>query len=200
MTSQDSDLRDRRAADLAVDFYNLCLRIAEKRGIVVVPSRAQFYELAVRYLIDAERFSADEPDGVRPSKHVGFIAFWIRKLKPIGFAYSADGDEIVDINEQFALFVAFEMLSDFARASQIIIHDIDADTNRTLVYDEKRFRRCIDRFCGQKVDLNGIAMFDRLVRDLRFRTFGPHHLVHLFDQFVFWMFSDSRRRAMATVG
>ncbi|WP_448202631.1 hypothetical protein [Azospirillum sp. sgz302134] len=205
MAVTDADLRrGSRAADLAVHFHNLALRILDARGIEATLSRASFFDVADRYLVDAERFSAEEPDGVRPSKHVGYIAFWIRKLKPLSNAVvdtESEKDaahsglkEIVDINEQMAIWMAFEQLRDFAQAQEIEVHDGASGTDYKLIYTERLFRICVDRFCEQKVDVNGSNMFDRLVRDLRYRTFGPHHLVHIFDQFVFSMFVEGRKR------
>jgi hypothetical protein len=35
------------------------------------------------------------------------------------------------------------------------------------------------------LDLNGKTVMDKLIYDMRYRPFGPHHLVHIFDQFIF---------------
>ncbi|HYD32760.1 MAG TPA: hypothetical protein VEB64_18105 [Azospirillaceae bacterium] len=162
-------------------------------------SKALFFDLADRWCHDIGKISARDTDGVRPSKHAAFLAFWMRKIKPISRAYrfsdilksEATGkpipywSEVVTINEQVAIRLAFQWLAQFAKQGKLLVHDSDSGKESPVVYDEDRFKRRVAQFCGRKVSLDGRTVLEILVDDMRYRTFGPHHLAQLFDQFVF---------------
>lgn len=167
-------------------------------------SKAQLYDVAWRWKIDMNRISKSAKSGVRPAKHSAYLAFWIRKLKPISRAYylhdiksamtannSIDPTkEIIDINERAAIRMAFAYLAGFGKAGKIIIHDTSDDKFLALKYEDLKYRESVDAYLKKKLGLNGMTVSEKLIDDMRYRSFGPHHLVHIFDQFVFGLRSE----------
>lgn len=174
-------------------------------------SRAVVYDVMDRWNYDMRRILANNSSGVRPSKHVAFLAFWIRKLKPVshavparsgdipdGMRYSSADSEILGINEHLAIWLAFERLENFVRNGKVEVADRKTGNPRVITYDKDKFSTAVAEFCGQRLSPGGKTVIEVLVEDMRYRTFGPHHLVHLFDQFVFALGNDGFSRDNGT--
>jgi hypothetical protein len=167
-------------------------------------SKAQLYDIAWRWKIDMNRISRSAKSGVRPAKHSAYLAFWIRKLKPISQAYflrdiksalaaksSVDPTrEIIDINERAAIRMAFSYLGGFGKAGKIVIHNASDDKFLALKYEDSKYRQSVESYLNKKLGINGMTVSEKLIDDMRYRSFGPHHLVHIFDQFVFGLRSE----------
>lgn len=162
-------------------------------------SKALFFDIAKHWGDDIKFISDQDSDGIRPAKYAAYLAFWFRKLKPISFAYYYDDIqaarregipldpilEIVDINERLAIKVSFECLSGFVKEDKAVVHEGWDEAARTVCYDKEKYRQQVINFCSRKLGVDGDTVSGVLIRDMRYRTFGAHHLVHLFDQFMF---------------
>lgn len=162
-------------------------------------SKGLFYDAALHWKADMDRLRKADDKGIRPAKHVAYLAFWIRKIKPITDAYKVEAvrnyktqgravpaeEEITDINERVAIRLAFEHLAGFARNGELLFHDETQGEDRRITYNKQKFRDAVKRYSQQKLGVDGKCVLDTLIHDMRYRAFGPHHLVHIFDQFVF---------------
>lgn len=184
---------------LACSLYSGSVNILKEMRVRANLSKALFFDAALHWLGDSARLMAREPKGIRPAKHVAYLAFWIRKIKPISRAYpvavwaaAANAGtlpdptyEIVDINERLAIKYAFEVLADFSKNEKVTIHTSGEDDAHSLKYNEGLYKDFVTKYCEQKLGNSGKTVFETLVHNMRYRTFGPHHLVHIFDQVVF---------------
>lgn len=146
--------------------------------------------------------------GIRPAKHAAYIAFWMRKIKPISHAYDADiwnkhkgcppsVKEIEDINEIIAVNLAFEFLLRSNQNKLLKIHKGEGSDSGDypIHYNNACFIRVMNEFCHQKLANDGKCVLDTIINDMRYRTFGPHHLAHWFDQFVFRLSTEADKDA-----
>ena len=191
---------DEKMASLAMRLQQMTSRLLIQDFKVKADlSKALFFDIARPWGNDIELISDQDSDGIRPAKYVAYLAFWYRKIKPISFAYNfsdieaarangfppAPALEIVDINERLAIKVAFELLSDYVKAGKAIVHDGSNEDGYVVHYDPEGYRAAVMNFCSRKLGVDGDTVSGVLIRDMRYRSFGAHHLVHLFDQFVF---------------
>lgn len=185
-------------AKLAVLIQRLSSRILmDSLNVRADISKALCYDVALHWLHDIERLRRDGDDTIRPAKHVAYMAFWFRKLKPLSNAYhlrdilqagahpAPPTREILNVNERVAIWIAFEQLSDFAEAGNLVL----CGTPDTVYpYDPEKFRKAVERYRNQKLGPQGKTVLEALLYDMRYKAFGPQHLVHIFDQFVFNLF------------
>lgn len=152
-------------------------------------------------LVQSVRIPTDgiPPDaGIRPAKYVGFIAFWVRKLKPISRAfkhadivkqqgrYKVDSaKEVRHINELVAIKLAVEVLREFLEANLVTVPNAPGSKPTMIEWNPEAYEAELKSFFDQKLGPDGMSVIESLLYDMRYRTFGPHHLVHLFDQLVF---------------
>lgn len=170
-------------------------------GVNAKLSNALFYDLALHLQEDIKRQEpVAENNGTRPAKFAAYLAFWLRKVKPVSNAFYVSTaqkyggrppvyEEIVDINEKLAIRLAFTYLRAFNEMGDLKIHVDGRD--RKIRYDKAIFRKEVRDFCHQKLGNDGKDVLETLITDMRYRTFGPHHLEHLFDQFVFRLYSKA---------
>ena len=135
---------------------------------------------------------------VHQSKHIAYVAFWIRKLKPVDSsfpitevseAFSSNREidptqEVRDINERICLWYMYRLL----RAA-IIAGQVEPPSGMTVDEFLPKLDRVFLKFrkepAGEPTPEEPAAWpvlkdrFDAHVYDMRYRTFGPHHLVHL---------------------
>lgn len=146
-------------------------------------------EVVVHFWRDIERLYAIHHEQVNATKSCSYISFWVRKLKPISDAYpttaisnlSDEGvpphfAEITDINEQVAVFLALRVLRN-AIEEYGAISVVDMACGAILDI----FDRVTDAYLTSEVEDN-LSMglrFEMIVYDMRFRTYGPHHLTHI---------------------
>jgi hypothetical protein len=166
------------------------------RQIKAVVSKSLLNDVALRWKLDTARTEADH---IRPAEYAAHLAFWIKKLKPISQAYHLrdveaariegipvnPSMEIIDINEQAAIRLAFVHLAGCAKKDQVTIHDKASGEFCTLNYDDQMYKASVQKFLNQKLSLNGNSVGDKLIEDMRYRSFDTHHFVYMFDQFVF---------------
>jgi hypothetical protein len=166
------------------------------RQIKAVVSKSLLNDVALRWKIDTARIGAEH---IRPAEYAAHLAFWIKKLKPISQAYHLQdmeaarkagipvnpSMEIIDINEQAAIRLAFVHLAGCAKNGQVTIHNKALGDFCVLSYDDQMYKASVQKFLSQKLDLDGRSVSDKLIEDMRYRSFDAHHFVHMFDQFVF---------------
>ena len=143
-------------------------------------------EVMIHFWRDLERLYAIHHRLVHVTKSCSYLAFWVRKLKPISDAFPKavnarledDGvpppdAEIVDINEQVAIHLSIRLLRNCIRDGRILsLKGIDAAEVLGV------FDAVVEDYLTSEIeeDMSMGLRFESMVYDMRFRTFGPHHL------------------------
>jgi hypothetical protein len=93
--------------------------------------------------------------------------------------------------------MAFEFLLQSNKKQMLKIHKDDGAESGDfpIPYNRDRFIRVMNEFCHQKLANDGKCVLDTIINDMRYRTFGPHHLAHWFDQFVFRLSTEAAKDA-----
>jgi hypothetical protein len=130
---------------------------------------------------DINKLLANQDEGVIGTKYIGYFAFWLRKLKPIAFAYlSSDttrSREIININEIVAIEMAVSMLSRNGKRRLGSIREV-CDLPCTG-------EACIARFSNNLLEYQDYKFHRYLVYSMAHRTFGPHHFCSILDSIEF---------------
>lgn len=159
-------------------------------------SLACCYDVVEHHDRDMDRlYTVHQPKKlVHPSKHIAYLAFWVRKLKPVDSSYPIseveeaikldrpidDSREVRDVNERICLWYMFRLLNACIGIGQIAPpNGMTAD--KFLSNLDSVFLKFREEPSGGPV-LND--RFDAHVYDMRYRTFGPHHLVHLANYLI----------------
>lgn len=88
---------------------NLLIRVCNERGVKIVISSLALGEVIEHYSKDLNRISEHQKENISFHTRLGFLVFWISKLKPI--VRGTIGDSFVtDINEQAAVWDSHLML------------------------------------------------------------------------------------------
>lgn len=150
----------------------------------------------------AKLFHTHQGDGrlhqsgrVDPLKIVSIVAFWIRKLKPVSQCFrvsSADRSykgEMVDINERLALsiaqYVTLKLSLDGHLNSLKRSRDISDFTFAELI--GRAFSNLKDILSDSRPEdttVNTNSIYERILYDMRFRTYGAHHISSMLVQTV----------------
>ncbi len=145
-------------------------------------------EVIIHQFRDIERLYVTHHVLVHPTKHCSYMAFWVRKLKPVSNAYpkcvnSEDEQgvpslefELTDVNERVAVFIALQILHLY-----IELGDIAFPAKYTKDQLLEKFSQTISEYLTSTVesDMSMGNRFSAIIYDMRFRTFGPHHLTHV---------------------
>lgn len=136
---------------------------------------------------------------VDPLKIISYMVFWIRKVKPISNCYhKADIEkaprptdlEIADINERVSISLGQYLTLKLCLAGRLEKMKINKNISKDIVYErlQKIFANYKDLIvCEDDEDCNLVnknSVYERMVYDMRFRTFGPHHFTLLLTQAV----------------
>nr|CAX84022.1 uncharacterized protein [uncultured bacterium] len=125
-------------------------------------------EVAWHSARDIQKLAIYQEDSVDPIKFFGYLAFWVRKLKPVRHAV-AGGEAITDINEKLSVWILVSAASKYVSESEDVFSKDDAlaisDRLKRIVSDGNRM--------------------DYLVHCMRARTFGPHHYVIILQQAIY---------------
>lgn len=146
------------------------------------------------YHSDMVRHLGHQKNGIDPAKHVAYLCFWVRKIKPVSDAYYRDelksgnfdddsivGQEIHDINERVSLLLARYLLRRLALTSKLgqsAMLGAEQELRVVEYFDMYMFRSAE---ATEKLKNN----FEQYVYDMRYRTFGPHHLTNLVKHAIF---------------
>lgn len=184
--SQDAEqeFRDEYAPEL----YDAIVELLQKLNVSAHVSYAITEEIAIHFWRDLERLYAIHHEQINVTKACSYIAFWVRKLKPVSDAYPLEayqglktgeqpnGEyEITDVNEQIALHLSLSLLRKCLEDNRVT-GEADIDQAKMLA----AFDKVSEDYLTSVVE-DGMSMglrFDSMIYDMRFRTYGPHHLTH----------------------
>jgi hypothetical protein len=94
--------------------------------------------------------------------------------------------EVTDINERVAIMLAFKQLLEYIQAGTIVTPSGGVFTPATpLMVGFENAKAIISGYISSSHSNEKETNFENLVYNLRYRTFGPHHLVHIIDYIVF---------------
>jgi hypothetical protein len=174
--------------ELAPELYAALLDILGKMRVNAHVSYSVTEEVVIHFWRDMERLYATHHEKVHVTKSCSYAAFWIRKLKPISDAYPEASlvsvgktevppheAEITDINEQVAIHLSLTLMRNCIRDNRIIRVEGVEKASLLAIFD----RVAADYLTSEMED--GMSMgprFASMVYDMRFRTYGPHHLTH----------------------
>jgi hypothetical protein len=157
-----------------------------------------------RYAIrDLERLEPNHDDGPSITKYLGYVGFWYAKLKPVGTVKidppSGHGDpiEIVDVNEQLALFIMDMLLWRITATDQKTCpHEwlkCDIESCQHVVGDKATRGECYFKKSRayRTADHGQYAKY--IAYALRYRGEGPYFLVKYLDQTVFFSCEKSAK-------
>lgn len=145
-------------------------------------------EAIIHHGRDIDRLYVTHHKYVHPTKHCSYLSFWIRKLKPVSKAYPTRiikefkeedlpiFEEITNINEEVALHLAFRSLYRYIEENQIKFPSTDVGVRALSVYNDVLSEYLLS---PDENEMSVGNRFSMLVYDMRFRTFGPHHLTHV---------------------
>lgn len=152
-------------------------------------SLACCYDVIEHHSRDIERLYAVHQQLVHPSKHIAYAAFWIRKLKPVDSSYPTseverairakkpidESLELRDVNERICLHYTFRLLNEYVIGNHIKPPN-GISKGDFLLNIERVFQNFVSGGDAGPVLRD---RYEAIVYDMRYRTFGPHHVVHL---------------------
>jgi hypothetical protein len=190
----DTDLEQERCDALAPKLYDAIADILAKMFVNAHISYPIVEEVIIHFWRDLERLYAIHHELVHVTKACSYIAFWVRKLKPISDAYPnsiidalAEDSlpphfaEITDINEQVAIHLSIRLLRNCIRDHRIIDKP---DIKKSEILNS--FDTVVDDYLTSEIE-DGMSMglrFESMIYDMRFRTYGPHHLTHFLTHII----------------
>ena len=175
----------------------------EDCGFKAQISPLRLAEAVYHWQKDIARLSENQDDGVNPAKYISYFSFWIRKIKPINDAfhamditYESEGacahytKEVTDINERISLFLAMSQLLAYAKNGQldgVDPNDPDPRVGGIIAQRVLSLKSFFVRFMNFSADVGATkgSNYASLVYDMRYRTFGPHHLTTWLNQAIF---------------
>ncbi|MFM7344145.1 MAG: hypothetical protein ACKO1J_02095 [Tagaea sp.] len=168
---------------MALRIYNLVSTAGESLNIPLAKSeidRNVVFEVAAHYLKDVSRIREHQSDAIAPQQRIGFLVFWIVKLKPIRIAQG----RFPDINERLALTSGLLMVGSLPYGTDPG-WDVQSIPGSPAEKSARLFRT---------VEFYYSAGFDTLVYSLRHRNLTGDAMALLFGALLrmanFW--SDSR--------
>lgn len=164
------------------DIAELLLKYASELGYQTEVDKNICDEILEHWDRDINRIHIrhEHSDGISIFKVAGYLAFWIRKLKPFTF-YSSFEDNISNqyLNELVSIYC-------LARLIHVELElRLDAETDTQIIKDIKKSQKKLIKIINHELDLYsssssrlGSNMYS-WIYDMRFRTFGPHHMSHI---------------------
>ena len=186
-----SDAQQKSARDLK----ELLERLMEEHcGCLSLVSELACRDVITHHERDLKRLLALHPEGVHPCKHIGYLVFWVRKLKPIAISFRiADiiefrdaeiplGREVAADNEIISIYLAQHLLLSYIEDG--FIPEGSPEGQRELY--KTNVKNIIQTILSKRTDVGNEmkTTFDAFVYDMRYRTFGPHHVVHFVNHIV----------------
>lgn len=162
-------------------------------------SEKRLAEALVHWQKDIDRLRNVQDNKVNPAKYISYFSFWIRKTKPISEAYhqqhivvDADGNswvdfskEYTDINERIAILLSIRQLLNYAKLGEL--DEVDPETHPDIISQRTcALRDFFSRSLHFLADVGSMqgSNYASIVYDMRFRTYGPHHLTTWLNQAV----------------
>ena len=142
------------------------------------------------FMRDIYRLNDRQGGAITATKFAGYWAFWIRKIKPIRFAYdrshasyktSKMASEVPEINERVGLELALSFLAGEGKGTGESLHD----QVRYVCRKPCDGSACLHEYTRAFFTHHRGGMQEYLLYSLAYRTFGPHHLTMILDQMIF---------------
>jgi hypothetical protein len=126
-------------------------------------------EAALNAAKDLNKMALYHPiNGVEPLKLLGYLCFWVRKIKPV-IGAKQGGEPYRAVNELLSIHMAAILCVRYAKKHPGDVPNSDASAverrARSFMKDQRRV--------------------DYLVHCMRYRTFGPHHYVMILQNIVY---------------
>ncbi len=200
--------------DSANDLYRLIEKLVfDACRSVGVISKVCCEDIVVHFERDVQRLRELHDGQLHPSKWIGYLVFWVRKLKPVSSSFPVaklvdisptenvpDEDENFLVNEDVAIYLALHMIKSYAmdgyfpNSDHGLFLDNEGDhephARRTKEEKEEFVRKIelvVQELARQSMDAGYKIgnIFQSVVYDMRYRTFGPHHVVHTINHIVY---------------
>ncbi len=174
-------------AKYAIKIETLLTKIAESQNVVFEFSDQVVAEVAYYFLRDLDRIDIDQNEDISTTKFAGYLAFWIRKLRPIQIVRADKGaaisrEQITAINETISLEIAVRLIQSFKKHQNIANFTDDVRLACPHECDGPPcFTRYAERFFSYLDEINKKYM----TYSMRHRTFGPHHICTVLDHLIF---------------
>lgn len=207
--------RERRLCGvMAPEIFLTICDLLDEMSVNAHVSHRIIEEVIVHYWRDLERLYAVHHKEIHPTKACSYLAFWVRKLKPISDAFhyevvevldgkvavpDAVGDkevlrytqEISDINEQVSIHLAVRLLRNCVRDGRAVGLKGWKPVDIARVFD-KVGRNYLTSHLEDGISM-GLRFFN-IVYDMRFRTYGPHHLTQILTHIVREVYAECHKR------
>jgi hypothetical protein len=147
-------------------------------------------DVSFYFMRDIYRLNDRQGGTITATKFAGYWAFWIRKVKPVLFAYdrshssystSKAAAEIAEINERLAFELAVSFLAGEGKGTDDSLHD-QVRLECKKVCDGST---CLHSYTKKFFSHHGGRMQEYLIYSMAYRTFGPHHMTMILDQMIF---------------
>lgn len=123
-----------------------------------------FDEVALNAAKDLEKLAVYQSEEVDTAKLLGYMGFWIRKLKPIKVADHPEQVVRRNINEMLSLWLITELkITEVKYLAQSGENGAIAERDRLIT----RIKNCF----------KDSELIEYITHCMRVRTFGPHHYV-----------------------
>jgi hypothetical protein len=176
--------------DFSVKLYEVLCELCSVHDFAAHVSMKTCEEIVDRFRHDIARLlEGKNQRNIHPAKYVGYLCFWVRKLKPISRAFPrgeaqkakdngeklAHSLEIITANEIVTVSLCVLWLFKFCKAGKIpeLGGPVEKAKHRlgNAMFDVLNL--------GSDVGAREGSILESVTYDMRYRTFGPHHLVHL---------------------
>jgi hypothetical protein len=178
-------LSNKEIAEGAADIEILAKKILAAMNIEEYQiSRPITRHVYFHFMRDMDKLFGNQEHGVVGTKYIGYLAFWLRKLKPISFAYKTADDkakernEIIYINETVAVEMAASLLIANGRHRM-------GNTRGACGSSACDGHNCVSRYITNLLIHSDARFHKYLVYSMAHRTFGPHHLCSILDGIEF---------------
>lgn len=176
-----------RCDELAPPVYKSIRLLLDQMELDAIVSYPTVEEIVIHFWRDIDRLFAIHHETVHPTKACSYLAFWVRKLKPISMAFPKSAIhkerdifpfeiEVADVNEQIAVHIALSWTRRCIEEERFT-PDAKVQKELTLLAFDKSVEDYLTSYFEDGMEMG--VRFDNIVYDMRFRTFGPHHLTHM---------------------
>ncbi len=185
-------------------------QILDKMRVDGLISRQVTHDVTLRWARDVNRLNDGQgPNGLSPLKYIAYQAFWVRKLKPVAHAWPREevraaeqeerklsqGLEVVTVNEQVAIRLIIRLALKYAEENQYPSPDYNGYTIARPIppghlreyfraYLQHPVKDSMPASPEGEAERHGTTL-DNLIYNMRYRTFGPHHMTHILEQAIF---------------
>lgn len=168
-------------------------------GFTARVSKLRLCEVITHWQKDVHRLAEVHNGNVNPAKFISYLSFWIRKIKPISDAYhiqditpDEEGNdtapytkEFTDINERIAILLAMSQLLTHATFGTLDnVNPEDPACNDIITQRVIGLKSFFNQSMHFPADVGSMmgSNYHSFIYDMRYRTYGPHHLTTWLNQ------------------